>query len=258
MTHVVCTQMSVNFPIIGASRSFRSEIIGQKVGGLFKTSGGVEPQGKGVTVAALQDITFSLTAGDRLGLIGHNGAGKSTLLRTLAGAYVPTSGSLVVRGNTVPILSLGAGMDSEFTGYENILLCGLHLGMTREEVARKMPEIAAFTELGDFLNLPVRTYSSGMVLRLSYAVATSVDPEILLIDEVFGVGDAGFFIKAKQRMEATLARSRILVLATHSTALIAEYCNRVCVLSKGTIQYSGTVDEGIEYYNSEVLRQALE
>ena len=239
--------MSVEFPVVGASRSFRREILASTVGGLFRTKRSAGGAGA-YSVTALHELNFRLADGDRLGLIGHNGAGKSTLLRTLAGCYWPTSGTLDMDGRVMPVLSLGSGIDGDFTGWENITLYGLHLGLTRAELAQRRDDIVAFTELGSFLHIPIRAYSAGMLLRLTFAVATSINPEILLVDEVFGAGDAAFYNKAKRRMENMLAKSNIFVLATHSLALVQDYCNKACVLDKGRCAFFGPTADAISVY----------
>jgi ABC-2 type transport system ATP-binding protein len=248
--------MCVEYPIIGAARSFRSEFLVGKVGGLIRPPGDGGSSSKLVVVQALQDITFDLVEGDRLGLIGHNGAGKSTLLRTLAGRYIPTSGLLEVTGAIMPLLSLGTGMDGDFTGYENITLYGLYLGMSHAQIAEVVDDIAEFTELGDFLNLPMRTYSAGMQLRLTFGIATAFHPDILLVDEVFGAGDASFYNKAKVRMEKMLERSSIFVLASHGLSLIEQYCNKACVLDKGRLIFMGDCQDAIRFYQEKVAGAA--
>lgn len=247
MTRIAAQNMSVEFPVVGASRSFRREILASTVGGLLRanrSSSGADVY----SVTALHDLSFEFSDGDRIGLIGHNGAGKTTLLRTLAGCYWPTSGSLAIDGSVTPLLSLGCGIEGDFTGLENITLFGLHLGMTRAEIEERTPEIAAFTELGSFLHMPLRTYSAGMLLRLTFAVATSATPDILLVDEVFGAGDRTFYDKARRRMEATLEASKIFVLATHALALVKDHCNKGCVLEKGRCVFMGPALEAITFY----------
>jgi ABC-type polysaccharide/polyol phosphate transport system ATPase subunit len=251
MTRITAEDMSVEFPVVGASRSFRREILVSTVGGLFrkdKSQAGADT----FSVTALHEISLQFKDGDRVGLIGHNGAGKSTLLRTLAGCYWPTSGTLTVDGRIMPVLSLGCGVDGDFTGLENITLYGLHLGLSRKEIAEKTEDIAAFTELGSFLHLPVRAYSAGMLLRLTFAVATSVKPDILLIDEVFGTGDTSFYEKARRRMETMLAASNVFVLATHGLHLVKEDCNKACVLEKGRCVFFGPVQDAIAFYEERV------
>lgn len=244
---ITATNLSLEIPVIGASRSFRTEFLAASVGGLLKLSNAYTGQ-RGVFVNALHDLTFDCVQGDRVGLIGHNGAGKSSLLRVLAGNYPPTSGELLVHGRVMPILALGTGMDGDFTGRENILINGLHLGLTVEEIKELMDEIIDFTELGEFIELPTRTYSAGMLLRLSFAVSTAMKADILLIDEIFGAGDANFFEKAKRRMENMVYQSSILVLASHGLGLLQEYCTKGCVMDKGQIAFFGPIEDATKFY----------
>jgi ABC-2 type transport system ATP-binding protein/lipopolysaccharide transport system ATP-binding protein len=247
MTRIAAEGMSVEFPVVGASRSFRREILAGTVGGLLRANRSAT--GADVySVTALRDLSFEFADGDRIGLVGHNGAGKTTLLRTLAGCYWPTSGSLAIDGNVTPLLSLGCGIEGDFTGLENITLFGLHLGMTRAEIEERKDEIAAFTELGSFLHMPLRTYSAGMLLRLTFAVATSSTPDILLVDEIFGAGDRTFYDKARRRMEATLESSNVFVLATHALDLVKDYCTKGCVLEKGRCVFLGSSSDAIRFY----------
>jgi ABC-type polysaccharide/polyol phosphate transport system ATPase subunit len=200
-------------------------------------------------VRALDGLSFTLQNGDRLGLIGHNGAGKSTLLKVLAGVYKPDSGSMRIEGRVSPLFNSAPGLDPDDNGYENIMTCGLFLGMTAEEINRKLPDIVAFCELGEYLDLPVRTYSNGMVARLGFAIATSIDPDILLLDEGLGAGDAAFAERAEARMKALIQRTRILVLASHSDALITGMCNRAMLLEKGSLIAIGPVDDILDRYH---------
>lgn len=247
---IVAENVSIELPIIGAARSFRSEMLVGKVGGLLRKTGGNESSSRRISVSALQDLSFKIEPGDRVGLLGHNGAGKSTLLRVLARLYAPTSGRLRIDGRVTPLLALGTGMDNEFSGYDNIVINGLYLGYSKKDIEARIKQIAEFTELGEFLHLPIRTYSSGMLLRLSFAVATSIEPDILLVDEVFGAGDASFYDRAHQRMDKLVRDSNIFVLASHSTALITQYCNKAVVMEKGRMAYFGPTDEGISHYNA--------
>ncbi|HDR9135122.1 TPA: ABC transporter ATP-binding protein, partial [Burkholderia vietnamiensis] len=196
-----------------------------------------------VVVRALDNVNLRLDAGDRVGLIGPNGAGKSTLLRLLAGIYSPTSGTVRTEGKAVPLLDISLGMDDNSTGRQNIRLRGLLLGMTDSEIRAKQDEIAEFTDLGDYLDLPLRTYSSGMRMRLAFAVATAVDAEILLLDEVIGVGDASFQEKARVRLDDLHNRAEIVVLAMHSNEIIRKTCNKALWLEKGQIRMFGAVDQ---------------
>jgi ABC-type polysaccharide/polyol phosphate transport system ATPase subunit len=204
----------------------------------------------GVTIVrSLDQISLTLGTGDRLGLIGHNGAGKSTLLRVLAGIYPPTSGTVMVDGKTVPLLDISLGMDEQSTGRQNIRLRGLLLGMNDDEIERKTEEIAAFTELGDHLKLPLRTYSNGMRLRLAFAISTAVEAQILLLDEVLGVGDASFQEKANRRLRDLHARAEIVVMAIHSSSTIRQTCNKVLWMENGRARMFGAVDEVVTAYD---------
>jgi ABC-type polysaccharide/polyol phosphate transport system ATPase subunit len=204
-------------------------------------------------VRALDDLTLSLKEGDRVGLIGRNGAGKSTLLRVLAGIYHPTSGQIYTTGRIVPLLDISLGMDELSTGRQNIRLRGLLLGMSDAEIRRKTEEISIFTELGDHLDLPLRTYSSGMRLRLAFAVSTAVDADILLLDEVIGVGDTSFMKKAEERMLNLQNRAKIVVLASHSDKVIHQMCNKVLWMDRGRLRAFGPIDPVIEKYTADQL-----
>lgn len=246
MADLELRDVTVDFPVLDGRRSFRAALLRQGIGGLITAGRGKRAP---VVVRALDGISIEIHQGDRLGLIGPNGAGKSTLLRVLAGVYPPTSGTLKVTGRISSLLSTTLGMDMDDTGLENITTIGMYLGMTLDEIRHKTDEIAGFSELGGFLTLPVRTYSSGMVLRLAFAIATSIDPEILLLDEGLGAGDASFAERAKARVNDLVARSSILVLASHADALIREMCTRAIFLHKGRVQAVGDVDEVIYEYH---------
>lgn len=201
-----------------------------------------------IVVRALQDVSVRLETGDRIGLIGHNGAGKSTLLRVLGGIYAPTGGTVRLDGKVVPLLDISLGMDDNSTGWQNIRLRGLLLGMTKQEIIEKQNSIAEFSELGDYLDLPTRTYSSGMRVRLAFAISTAVDAQILLLDEVMGVGDAGFMQKAKQRLQDLHGRSDIVVLAMHSNEEIRRVCNKVMWMDNGSIRMFGDTESVVSAY----------
>ncbi|HQT43651.1 MAG TPA: ABC transporter ATP-binding protein [Halothiobacillus sp.] len=202
-----------------------------------------------VVVRAIDDLSIKLESGDRLGLIGHNGAGKSTLLRVMAGIYPPTAGHIAVQGKTVPLLDITLGMDDQSTGRQNIRLRSLLLGMSDAEIKSKTEEIAAFTELGDYLDLPLRTYSSGMRVRLAFAISTAVEADILLLDEVLGVGDASFQEKANKRLQDLHARAEIVVLAIHSSDTIRKTCNKVLWMERGKVKMFGKVDDVVSVYD---------
>ena len=202
-----------------------------------------------VVVQALDNVTLNIEHGDRVGLIGKNGAGKSTLLRVMAGVYEPSSGTIRRNGRVAPIFSNTLGIDRENTGYENIIMRGLLLGFSREDIQSKVEEIATFTELGDFLNMPTHTYSDGMLMRLAFAVSTSIEPEILLLDEGIGAGDASFLKKAHARFQKLIESTGVLVLASHSESLLRRLCNKAIYLERGQVIAEGTLDEILEEYN---------
>ncbi|MFX1684468.1 ABC transporter ATP-binding protein [Paraburkholderia sp. A2RI-6] len=203
-----------------------------------------------VVVRALEDLSLRFERGDRIGLIGHNGAGKSTLLRVMAGIYPPTAGAVSRVGKVVPLLDIGLGMDENSTGMQNIRLRGMLLGMSDAEVRAKQREIAEFSELGDYLDLPIRTYSSGMRVRLAFAVSTAVDAEILLLDEVMGVGDASFMHKAQARLADLHSRAEIVVLAMHSNSEIRKVCNKVLWMERGRVRAFGATEDVVSQYEA--------
>jgi len=243
MASLILDNVIVDFPIYGAQKSFRSALRAA-TGGLIRREGA----DRRITVRALEHFSLTVKHGDRLGIIGHNGAGKSTLLRVCAGVYEPSEGRVHIEGKVSPLFNASPGLDPDDTGYENIITCGLFLGMTREEIAQKTPDIETFSELGDYLSLPVRTYSTGMLTRLGFAIATAINPEILILDEGLGAGDARFAEKAKERVDALVERASILILASHSDDLIKSLCNRVILLQSGRVITEGKVGEVIEAY----------
>src|SRR5437763_1869973 len=233
---------SVDFPIFDAkSRSLKKAVLG-KVGGKIGTGQRVP------IIEALRDITLSLKHGDRVGLVGHNGAGKSTLLRMLAGIYEPTRGSAQIKGRVAPVFDLGVGMDPELSGYENIIIRGLFLGMTRKEMEKRMDDIADFSELGNYLSMPIRTYSTGMRVRLALGVVTSIDPEILILDEGIGAVDAAFLEKSKRRLSELVERSGLLVFASHSDEFLRELCDTGIWMEHGQIKQQGDLDDVLRAY----------
>ena len=252
MAHVVLKNAGIEFPIYGlSSQSLKRRLLRVSTGGVF----GKTHHHDLVIVEALKQINLELKPGDRLGLIGHNGAGKSTLLRVISKIYEPTSGHVDIEGKVSSLLDVMMGMDNESTGYENIIMRGIFHGLTRREINEKKMDIAEFTELGDFLAMPVRTYSSGMLLRLAFAIATSIVPEILVIDEVIGAGDAQFMKKSQERIESMMNNSKIVVLSSHDNNMIRKNCNLVAVLNAGEIKYVGSVEEGMAFYESGAYRE---
>ncbi len=200
------------------------------------TGGRISLDSRRVTqVTALDDVSLSLGDGDAVGITGHNGAGKTTLLRTIAGIYPPSQGVVTTTGRIGTLIELGAGVDGDLTGYENIVRLGMLLGMGRRQIIDLIPAIEEFTELGDFLQVPVRTYSSGMLVRLLFAVNTAQQPDILLVDEMFGAGDAAFQDKARARMTQLIAAARIFVLVSHSETLVRSVCRRLFNMTHGTL-----------------------
>jgi ABC-type polysaccharide/polyol phosphate transport system ATPase subunit len=236
--------VSVAFPVYhGGSRSLKKQL-------LFHGSAGRIGQdaNQRVVIQALQDITLTLRAGDRLALIGPNGAGKTTLLRVMAGIYEPTGGAIVTRGRISPMFDNSFGIDGDLSGYDNIRLRGLLFGLTSAEIESMLSDIAAFTELGDYLEIPVRTYSSGMMLRLSFAVATCFEPEILLMDEWMLAGDARFMTKAETRVRNFVERASLMVLSSHDVELCRQWCGTALWLEGGIVRRFGPIDDVLEAY----------
>lgn len=209
-----------------------------------------------VMVRALRDVSLKLRDGDRLGLVGLNGAGKTTLLRVMAGIYSPTSGTIQTRGRISCILGSGFGMDEEATGYDNIFLLGIYLGFKRADMLKKVDEIIDFTDLAEFIHLPLRTYSAGMRARLSFAVSTCYQPEVLLIDEGIGAGDASFIQKAQDRLHSFMSSSSILVLASHASGMIERFCNQSILLDQGEIIDHNNPQAINELYAQRIARKA--
>ncbi len=204
-----------------------------------------------VLVRALRGVSLSIDSGDRLGLVGRNGAGKSTLLRVMTGIYEPEAGTVRVHGRVASLTNLTMGMDMEGTGYENILIRGLMLGLSRRESMERVEDIENFTELGDYLNLPLRTYSAGMLLRLAFGIATSIQPEIVIMDEMIGAGDKAFAEKASARLDRLMAAAHILVIASHVPSLLYRFCNKAALMREGQLIAIGPVKEIVERYESE-------
>ena len=236
--------VTVDFPVYNtSSRSLKARLLHHGTGGRIGRDAGNR-----LCVRALDDVTLEFEHGDRVGLIGHNGAGKTTLLRVLTGAYEPTRGRVWRRGRTASLLNISLGIDPEATGYENIMTRGMFLGLMPEQVRARVDEIAKFTELGEYLSMPVRTYSSGMRLRLAFAVCTSFDAEILLMDEWLSAGDRTFVEKAQQRLRTFVDRAGILVIASQNASLLRRVCTKGAVLDAGKLKAHGPIDEVLEEY----------
>jgi lipopolysaccharide transport system ATP-binding protein len=246
MAHIEFRDVSIDFPIYNASgRSLKKRLMQVATGGQL----GADQQGR-VVVRALEGLNFSINDGDRVALVGHNGAGKSTLLRLLSGVYRPSSGIASVDGEVGSLIDIGLGIDPEASGRENIFFRGALLGMTKAQIKGQLESIIDFSELGDFIDMPVRTYSTGMHLRLAFAVSTVVRPNILLMDEWLSVGDEGFKQKAEVRLRELVQATNILVIATHARDLIAATCNRAIWLEHGKIRMAGDANDICEQYFS--------
>lgn len=228
---VTARALGVQFPIYNApTRSLKKAILRTATGGRI----GADASGR-VCVRALDQLSFDMNDGDRVGLVGQNGSGKTTLLRVIAGVYEPTEGHIAINGHIASLLDISMGLEPEATGYENIVLRGLMMGIKPKEIRKKIPDIAEFSELGEYLGMPLRTYSSGMVMRLAFSVSTNIEPEILIMDEWLSVGDANFVEKAENRLQELLKKTPILIIASHSPELISKLCNKVMKLANGRL-----------------------
>ncbi len=238
MASIELNDVYLVYPLYGTkSRSLKVTMLQAATGGRFLKDEST------VKVQALENISFKLEEGDRLGLIGHNGAGKTTLLKVLAQIYEPTSGSISISGKLNSLFDIMVGMDPGLTGYECILLRGLMLGLSRREINNAIVEIEEFAELGEFIKMPLSSYSSGMLVRLGFAIITSIHSEILLIDEIMSVGDARFIQKAKDRMANLIHKSNVMVLSTHDHKAIQDFCTKVVWLERGKIKMFGNTED---------------
>lgn len=231
MAHVTVNDIVVEFPIYGTkSRSLKNTFIRAATGGVLARDATDR-----VVVQALNHISFEFKEGDRVGIVGHNGSGKSTLLRVIAGTYEPARGEVSVEGKVASMLSIAVGMESEATGLENIFLRGTVMGLKPKEIELLVDGIAEFSDLGDYLHMPLRTFSSGMYMRLAFAISTSVPADIIVMDEWLSVGDSAFYEKAQKRMHDMIGRSKILFLASHDEMLIRKNCNAMIRLDHGQL-----------------------
>ena len=245
MAFVEVENVSINFPLYhGNARSLKKTVLAAASGRVAS-----DRQNR-VVVQALRDISFTLRPGDRLALVGGNGAGKTTLLRALSGIYEPIAGRLYIEGNVGALLDANLGMNPDLSGRENIMLRGLYNKMDRAAIARMADDVAQFAELGEFLELPVRFYSSGMTVRLAFGMATAIRPQILLMDEWFLAGDAGFMEKARVRLETLVREAKILVLSTHMESVVRDWATRVIWLDHGRIREDGEVGMVLDNYLS--------
>lgn len=249
MTRISLNKVVIDFPVPALrARSLKSILIGKvkNVGGNLRDSGTVVP-----VVRALDGIDLELKEGDRLGLVGPNGAGKTTFLRVLSGVYPPVAGSIEISGSLVPMFDIGIGLDDESTGFENIVTRGLIMGLSEREIDERLDDIADFSELGPYLHMPIRTYSAGMTLRLMFSIATSIQGNIVLMDEWISVGDQSFKDKANARLRALTDKAGILVIASHDSHFLRETCNLGLHLEEGKIKNFGPVDEVISEYQQQ-------
>ena len=248
MASIHLRNVSVEFPIyqMGARSLKKMLISGTTRGNLARDAH------DRVMVRALRDISFDIGNGERIGLIGANGAGKTTLLKVLAGIYKPTQGRVHIAGHTTALINSSVGLNPDATGRENIILRGLYMDIHPQDMRERIDQVAEFTELGTYLDMPVRTYSAGMMVRLAFAVSTCIRPEILILDEWLAAGDAQFLGKAQRRMEDFVIGSSILVLASHSFELIQQWCRTAVYLRDGVVQAAGPVDEVVARYRDDV------
>jgi ABC-2 type transport system ATP-binding protein/lipopolysaccharide transport system ATP-binding protein len=242
--------LSVEFPIYqGSSRSLKKLLVATTTQGNL-----ARDATQRINVRALNDINLDIEDGDRIGLIGANGAGKTTLLRILAGIYLPTRGQVYSSGKISALLDVSLGLNPDATGLENIILRGMYMNIHPREMRARVDDIAEFTELGAYLDMPARTYSAGMMVRLGFAVSTCILPEILLMDEWLSAGDARFLDKAQKRMEQFVGSSNILVLASHSVDLLRNWCNRGILLQHGRVAAQGDINDVVAAYQDMLSR----
>lgn len=249
-SHVSLKHINLAYPVTGSFKQlFMRDVLEAVVGGIIET----DQRRRTVQIRALNDITLELERGSRTALIGNNGAGKSTLLRVIAGILHGNSGVRITTGKVVPLLDTNVGLDDESTAYENIFLRGLLLGLSGKELEEVLGYIIDLADLGEFLHLPLRTFSSGMRNRLAFAICTSVKPDILVVDEGFGAGDWDFMEKASRRFDKLLHGSESLILATHSETLMHRFCEQGIVMKKGSIIFQGPIKEAIQQYKESNL-----
>ncbi|MEM0928873.1 MAG: ABC transporter ATP-binding protein [Pseudomonadota bacterium] len=242
MASIALTDVEVHFLLSQTkSKGLLTSIKSLDLGGAFSTAHGKSG------VSALRNINLTIEDGDKLAIIGHNGAGKSTLLRVLATILPPTSGRVRIEGTISALMSIHLGLDPLASGYDNIRSRARYMGRTEKEIEERFREIADFTELGDYLELPLKSYSSGMKLRLTFAIATAFQPEVLVLDEWLSAGDRNFRDKATARLDKLIQATGIVVIASHNNDLLARICNRGLVLRRGEIVFDGSVEEAIEF-----------
>jgi lipopolysaccharide transport system ATP-binding protein len=244
MAYITLEKASVVLPIFNSSaRSITNTLVSAATGGVLTAQ-----KGGHLSIEALKNIDLEIVEGDRIGIVGHNGSGKSTLLRLLSGVYEPSSGKIKRSGTVSSLVDISLGINGENTGRENIFLRGKLMGLTKKEIDQKIDEIIEFSELGDYINLPVRIYSSGMLLRLAFSVSTSITADILIMDEWLSVGDGAFAERSSQRLRNLVDESEILVIASHTRELLEETCNKIVWLEHGLIRKVGPTQEILPEY----------
>ncbi|MBX9908418.1 MAG: ABC transporter ATP-binding protein [Beijerinckiaceae bacterium] len=249
MARISLRNVSVELAIYNPrGRALKNELLRRTIGGGVRD----DRDRAVITVNALKNVSFEARDGDRIGLIGNNGAGKTTLLRVLSKVYPPTGGVVEIQGRVSSLIDLAMGMDMEATGYENIVMRGVMLGLDHKQARSITEDVETFSQLGQYLSLPIRTYSSGMLLRLAFAVSTAVQPEIAIFDEIIGVGDAGFAARAKKRIHQLIQNSNIMFLASHDNGSIQSFCNRVLWLRGGEIVMDGPPPEVLGAYDDAI------
>lgn len=242
--HIQLDKVTVDFPIFNASSlSLKNKVLKAVTGGKISTR-----HDGHVVIRGLDDVSLTIKSGERIGIVGHNGAGKTTLLRVLSGIYHPTGGSATIQGHCTSLINISLGIDAEATGRENIVLRATLMGMTPKAIEAMMDDVIEFSGLGDFIDMPFRTYSSGMQMRLAFAVSTSIKPQILIMDEWLSTGDLDFRERAKQRMDSIVDSTEILILASHSKNLLMSNCNRIIWMEQGKIRMDGPAEEVGDLY----------
>lgn len=228
----------------GKNRSFKSTLLRLPIGGE------IEKKGDDVVINALHKVTIELQRGDRLGVLGRNGAGKTTLLKVISGIMPPTGGKVRVEGRVASLITMTLGMDADATGWYNIMHQGRHMGLSDAEITQRRDEIVAFSELSDYIHVPMKAYSSGMQLRLAFSIATAFAPEVLVMDEWMSAGDAQFQAKAGERLRGLIGRSGVFVFASHSRQLLEENCNLGLVLERGKVKFFGPIYDALKVQES--------
>ena len=261
-TRISANALSLDFPIYDvASRSLKQMFMLRPIASVFRgashVGGSIATGASGtVVVRAIDHISFEIGKAERVGLIGHNGAGKTTLLRTIAGIYEPTGGTLETTGRLMPLFNLMEGMMPDATGREFIRIRGILLGLEPHHLEALTEEVLEFCELGSYIDMPARTYSTGMLVRLAFALSTSVTSDILLFDELIGAGDARFVSKAQERLKSFVERSNIVIVASHSRAILEQWCNRLLLLEHGKLIADGSVQDVLKEYDERTAAQS--